>query len=177
MSRALSIVLPHWSIDLRKRRDLRRYDTQNPGKTATQQQTRRRGGAENETGLDSHTSSAPPRLRVEISSSFPAPPLLLVTLHHGVQIVRQCCPRSRGCRVVPGMTLAHARALIIDEHCRVEDDDPAGDLRSLHRLANWALRWSPVVAPDPPDGLFINITGCQQVFRGEKRLLKRIARD
>ena len=75
------------------------------------------------------------------------------------------------------MNVAHARALLERNDCRIEPFDPMGDAEALRRLAAWAMRYSPLVAPDPPDGLLIDITGCQRFFRGERRLIARIARD
>src|SRR5439155_15459757 len=46
---------------------------------------------------------------------------------------------------------------------------------ALKRLAVWAMRFSPLVAPDPPDGLMLDISGCQRVFRGEARLVNSLA--
>src|SRR5207247_380092 len=34
---------------------------------------------------------------------------------------------------------------------------------------------SPRVAPDPPDGLLLDISGCERVFRGEARLVNGLA--
>jgi len=38
--------------------------------------------------------------------------------------------------------------------------DPVGDGAVLDRLAAWCLRWAPLTAPDPPDGLWLDATGC-----------------
>jgi protein ImuB len=37
---------------------------------------------------------------------------------------------------------------------------------SLYQLSLWCLRYAPLVAPDPPDGLWIDITGCAHLFGG-----------
>jgi len=49
---------------------------------------------------------------------------------------------------------------------------PAADLAALKSLALWALRFSPMVAVDPPHGLLLDITGCERLFRGEENLLR-----
>ncbi len=103
--------------------------------------------------------------------------MLLISMRHGVQIVARCCPTSSAAGVECGMTVAHARALLEGHDCLIQPHDPARDDQALHRLAVWALRYSPLVAPDPPDGLQIDITGCQRLFRGEKRLARAVARD
>src|SRR5687767_15229532 len=48
----------------------------------------------------------------------------------------------------PCMTVAHAQALVPD--LMVIDASPHEDAQALARLALWALRYAPIVAPDPP---------------------------
>lgn len=59
----------------------------------------------------------------------------------------------------------------------VIDADVAADFDGLRRLALWAgRRYGPCVAPDPPDGLWIDITGCAALFGSERALLKDLHR-
>lgn len=82
---------------------------------------------------------------------------------------------ARRLGIAPGMTVTRARALAPD--LAVMDADPDGDLDGLRRLALWAgKRYSPIVAPDPPDGIWLDVTGCVHLFEGEKPLLKDILR-
>lgn len=73
------------------------------------------------------------------------------------------------------MDLTHAQALIPGGGARVAPATPQRDRAALEALAVWALRFSPVVAPDPSDGLLIDITGCGHLFRSESRLVQRLA--
>lgn len=59
--------------------------------------------------------------------------------------------------LVPGMML--------------RDADSAGDGQALDRLALWALRYAPIVAADPPDGLVIDSTGADHLHGGETAML------
>ncbi|PWC47901.1 nucleotidyltransferase [Azospirillum sp. TSA6c] len=68
-----------------------------------------------------------------------------------------------------GIPLAHARAMVPD--LTIADADPDADAEGLHRLALWALRYSPMVAVDPSDGLWIDITGASHLVGGERPLL------
>lgn len=68
-----------------------------------------------------------------------------------------------------GIPLAHARAMVPD--LTVAAADPVGDSEALHRLDLWALRYSPMVAVDPPDGLWMDITGASHLLGGERPLL------
>ncbi len=45
----------------------------------------------------------------------------------------------------------------------------------LRRLARWMLRYAPVVSPDDPDGLTLDIAGCEKLFGGEREHVRRIA--
>ena len=67
------------------------------------------------------------------------------------------------------MPLAQAMALVPD--LLVADADPEGDGRALSDLAAWCLRLSPLTAPDPPDGVWIDITGCAHLHGGEQTIL------
>ena len=67
------------------------------------------------------------------------------------------------------MTVAHARALLPVEQAVVELHQPQRELAALGALARWALRFSPIVAVDPPDGLLIDVAGCRRLFGDESR--------
>jgi len=45
----------------------------------------------------------------------------------------------------------------------------------LTRLALWCQCFSPLTAPDPPDGLLLDVSGCAHLFGGEAGLLARLA--
>jgi len=68
----------------------------------------------------------------------------------------------------PGMTLADARARIPD--LWVEEADPVAEADLLQRMAEDCDRFTPVVAIDPPNGLMLDITGCEHLFDGEAEL-------
>ncbi len=67
------------------------------------------------------------------------------------------------------MALAKAQALV--PGLVVVDADSRGDGDALERLALWALRFSPVVMVDPPDGLIIDTTGADHLHGGEAVML------
>jgi protein ImuB len=107
------------------------------------------------------------------------PVIIVVRTTAGVPRVARCCGQAAGAGVRREMTLAEARALLpectmhVEPH--VEPLDEHGDAVALKALANWALRFSPIVAADPPDGLLLDIAGCERLFRGERRLVELIA--
>jgi protein ImuB len=49
--------------------------------------------------------------------------------------------------------------------------DPEGDAASLTALVDWCVRFSPAVAADAPDGLFLDISGVAHLWGGERALL------
>ena len=59
----------------------------------------------------------------------------------------------------------------------VLDADEAADAQGLERLALWAgQRYAPFVAVDYPDGLWLDISGCGELFGGEEALVKDLFR-
>ena len=69
-----------------------------------------------------------------------------------------------------GMTVTHAQSLVPD--LCVVNATPEEDEAALLRLALWCIRYSPLVTPDPPDGIFIDVAGSAHLFQGEAALLK-----
>jgi protein ImuB len=68
------------------------------------------------------------------------------------------------------MTVTHAQSLVPD--LAVVNATPEDDEAALIRLALWCVRYSPLVTPDPPDGVFIDVAGSAHLFQGEATLLK-----
>jgi protein ImuB len=89
-----------------------------------------------------------------------------------------------------GMTLAQARALCAQvEHL---EHEPHRDLVALEALGRWMMRFSPLVTPvystgfQPvpgnshglkahATGIFLDLTGCEQVFHGLENLIAQIS--
>ncbi|HEY4193417.1 MAG TPA: DNA polymerase Y family protein [Mesorhizobium sp.] len=68
-----------------------------------------------------------------------------------------------------GMGIADARAMhpAID----IEEADAQADRLLLEGLADWCDRYTPLVALDGADGLFLDIAGCAHLFGGERAML------
>lgn len=71
-----------------------------------------------------------------------------------------------------GQGLTEARAMFPAIH--VMDEDEAADRALIEAIADWCDRYTPLVALDGLDGLFLDITGCAHLFGGEEMLLKDI---
>ncbi len=72
------------------------------------------------------------------------------------------------------MTLTHARSLLHGMNIHVMDHTPAEDREALRKLARWMHRFSPLVAADYPDGVLVDIAGCERVFGGERPLVDKV---
>lgn len=81
---------------------------------------------------------------------------------------------ARSLRLRPGLALTQAQAMVPGLH--VIAADPEGDAAALHRLAAWCLRYAPLVAPDPPDGIWIDVAGAAHLHGGEAALLASLRR-
>lgn len=99
-------------------------------------------------------------------------PLVFVERVKGALRLSAVCPRARGAGLVPGLTLADARARIPE--LVVSDHDPTADATCLERIADDCDRWSPLVALDGIDGLVLDITGCTHLFGGEAMMRRRM---
>lgn len=98
----------------------------------------------------------------------PAPPFALIHKVKGALRLAAVDARAQGLGLMPGLSLADARA----RHPELQafDSDPAADRHWLDRLAQKALDFSPLVSIAPPDGLTIDITGVAHLFGGEAAL-------
>lgn len=82
--------------------------------------------------------------------------------------------QARALGLGPGLTLADASARI--PYLVAVDHDPAADALLLGRLAEGCDRWTPHVALDPPDGLLLDVTGCDHLVGGEAALRETVVR-
>jgi len=71
-----------------------------------------------------------------------------------------------------GLPLANARAICPD--VQVYDADDVADAEALSAIAEWCDRFTPLVALDPPHGLFLDVTGCAHLFGGEAAMMNLV---
>ena len=67
-----------------------------------------------------------------------------------------------------GTALAQARAM--HPALQAIEEDAGADAALLEKTADWCLRYTPLVACDPPDGLTLDISGCAHLYGGEHQL-------
>jgi nucleotidyltransferase/DNA polymerase involved in DNA repair len=99
-------------------------------------------------------------------------PFVLRTSSHGRMIISAVNAAAAMKGISTGMALADARAFI--PGLEVLDDKPDLVEKLLERLAEWCIRFTPVVAVDLPDGLMMDVTGCPHLWGGDARYLHDI---
>lgn len=99
--------------------------------------------------------------------------MLLAASRHNTQVVVQACAASQRAGVRAGMTVAHARALLRRDVI-VETHQPEQDEAALRAIARWAIRFTPVVQVDSPDGVLLEITGCEHLHGGTRAMLRHV---
>src|SRR4051812_31868346 len=106
------------------------------------------------------------------------PRVVVATIEQAQRIVALNDAAAR-LRLKTNMPLADARAMY--PSLPVFEADVEADRRLLEAIADWCDRYTPLVGLDPPDGLFLDITGCAHLFGGEvalaRDLLTRLRRQ
>jgi len=100
-------------------------------------------------------------------------PFVLRSPSHGRMVITSANAIAESHGIHQGMVLADARAIV--PKIEVKDDKP--DLREklLMRLAEWCIRFSPIVAVDLPDGLLLDASGCTHLWGGDQNYVNDIA--
>jgi protein ImuB len=74
--------------------------------------------------------------------------------------------------IMAGQRLTDAKA-IVPELVAVAADREA-DMAALGALSRWAQRFTPSTAANPHGGIWLDITGCERLWRGERRLVETL---
>jgi protein ImuB len=101
-----------------------------------------------------------------------APSVVVAKQNNALQIYALDDLAAR-CGLEIGLPLANARAICPE--LTVFDADQVADAKTLDDIADWCDRFTPLVALDPPSGLFLDITGCAHLFGGERALLQIVS--
>jgi protein ImuB len=109
----------------------------------------------------------------------PDTPFVLTIKQSGAVRIVAADARTLALGIIPGMTVADARARVPE--LAATQHDPKIDADLLDWLADGCDRFTPIVALDPPCGLILDITGCTHFYsEGEAGLsadlTQRIAR-
>jgi protein ImuB len=99
-------------------------------------------------------------------------PFVLVLPVHGKMIITAANIYAKQEGIFEGMALADARAIV--PSLKQLDDKSQSSGKLLRSIAEWCIRYSPLVAVDPPDGIAIDATGCTHLWGGEENYLTAI---
>jgi protein ImuB len=106
-------------------------------------------------------------------------PLVTAMMQGQRRVIASVDQAAASLDLTSGMTVTHAQSLIPD--LEVVDATPEEDEAALLRLGLWCIRYSPLVTPNPPDGVFIDVAGSAHLFQGEGALIadlcKRLKSD
>ncbi len=107
---------------------------------------------------------------------MPAPaetfPLVTVGKVKGAQRLMAVDLAAAKAGLKPCMALADARALC--PSVRVAEADPDADAALAARIVDWCRRFTPLAAPDGPDGVLLDIGGVSHLFGGEVGLIDAV---
>nr|WP_210328871.1 DUF6504 family protein [Mesorhizobium amorphae] len=99
-------------------------------------------------------------------------PLVISHRDRNAQRISALDERAEALHLKRGMGIADARAM--HPSIDIVEADPEADRRLLEGLADWCDRYTPLVAIDGADGLFLDVTGCTHLFGGERTMLDEI---
>jgi protein ImuB len=99
-------------------------------------------------------------------------PFVLSASDHGRMVITSVNERAFNLGIEPGMAVADARAIF--PSLEVLDDDPALSEKLLKAIAEWCIRYTDIVAIDPPEGIVMDVTGSAHLWGGEKKYIDDI---
>ncbi|HEY8615558.1 DNA polymerase Y family protein [Phenylobacterium sp.] len=99
----------------------------------------------------------------------PAPPFALLENVRGARRLAAVDEAGLRLGLRPGQKATDAMALV--PGLATADAEPEADAAALTALVDWCVRFSPAVAPDRPDGLFVDISGVDHLWGGEAEMM------
>ena len=110
------------------------------------------------------------RVRREAGHSCSTPLALVVRSGNALRLSAVDAQAAR-LGLSPGMTLADARALCPELESLPHDEQ--ADTHTLERLTARMVRFTPMAALDPSNGVMLDITACAHLFGGEAELARQ----
>ncbi|MDB5447300.1 MAG: Nucleotidyltransferase/DNA polymerase involved in repair [Phenylobacterium sp.] len=96
-------------------------------------------------------------------------PFALLETVRGTRRIAAVSLEAAQLKLYPGQKATDAFALVPD--LATADAEPEADAAALIELAHWCVRFSPAVAIDAPDGLFLDVGGVAHLWGGEPAML------
>lgn len=97
---------------------------------------------------------------------------VLTAPERGRIVIKAASPAAIKQGITVGMTAADARAIFPE--LKVLEHKDEVEQKLLTRLAEWCLRFTPIAATNPANGLLLDISGCSHLWGGEPLYLKTI---
>jgi protein ImuB len=97
-------------------------------------------------------------------------PFVLAFPDHGRMRITEVSASAKAKGIRAGMVVADAR--IIFPEIQVFDDKPGLADTLLKKLGLWCMRYTPVVAVDPPTGIILDVSGCTHLWGNEEMYLE-----
>ena len=95
-------------------------------------------------------------------------PLIATGKRGNVEVLTAVDDAAERLGLSPDLALAQARAMHPGIDAVAEDAE--ADAALLESIADWCLRYTPLVACDTPDGLLLDISSCAHLYGGEREL-------
>jgi len=92
-------------------------------------------------------------------------PFVLAIHDRGRKIITAANTLAEQEGIYNGLAVADAKAIFPD--LKVHDDKADLGEKILKALAKYCIRYCPIVAIDPPDGLILDVTGCSHLWGGD----------
>ncbi|CAN5812715.1 DNA polymerase Y family protein [soil metagenome] len=96
-------------------------------------------------------------------------PFVLTLKDHGRLLVTAGSEAALAQGIYIGMPLADARAIVTG--LQYFDDEPERSEKLLNAIAEWSIRYTPVVGVNLPEGLLLDASGCAHLWGGEEMYL------
>jgi protein ImuB len=97
------------------------------------------------------------------------PPFALLETVRGARRLAAVSLEAARLKLYPGQKATDAFALVPE--LTTAAAEPEADAAALAELVHWCVRFSPAVALDPPDGLFLDVAGVAHLWGGEAEML------
>jgi protein ImuB len=99
-------------------------------------------------------------------------PFVLSLSEQGRRVVKAVNPIAQSKGVHTGMVVADCKAIVPE--LEVFDFDPEQAQKLLRALAEWSIRYTPLVYMDANDSLILDVSGCTHLWGGEEKYLREI---
>ena len=101
-------------------------------------------------------------------------PFILATADHGRMLISAVNIAAEKEGLYIGMVVADARAIV--PALQVIDDRPELSNKLLKGIAEWCIRFTPIVGIDGDNGLLMDVSGCSHLWGSEKDYMADIYR-